>query len=102
MPTRSTSAVIHVLGGSSTPPARVHGEATLGRLPECEITLNDPSVSRRHARLFSEDGAWRIEDLGSTNGVKVNGQRVAEGELAHGTESSSAASDSPSRWRGRS
>jgi predicted component of type VI protein secretion system len=83
MPARASSAVIHVLGGSS-PPTRVRGEATLGRLPECDISLNDPSVSRRHARLVEDAGAWRIEDLGSTNGVKVNGERVTEGHVTHG------------------
>jgi pSer/pThr/pTyr-binding forkhead associated (FHA) protein len=83
MPARSTSAVLHVLGGQSAP-SRVRGEAVLGRLPECEVTLADPSVSRRHARIAEEDGTWRITDLGSTNGVKVNGERVTEAELAHG------------------
>lgn len=83
LPARSSSAVIHVLGGQ-TPPVRIHREATLGRLPECDVTLTDPSVSRRHARVAEEGGVWRITDLGSTNGVKVNGERVATAELAHG------------------
>lgn len=58
--------------------------ALIGRLPECDVTLEDPSVSRRHARLQREDGAWVVEDLGSTNGLKVNGRDVRRAELAHG------------------
>ena len=83
LPARSSSAIIHVLDGQA-PPARIHSEATLGRLPECDITLTDPSVSRRHARVAEEGGVWRITDLGSTNGIKVNGERIATSELAHG------------------
>jgi pSer/pThr/pTyr-binding forkhead associated (FHA) protein len=75
--------VVHVLGGE-TPPARIRGTAVLGRLPECDVTLTDPSVSRRHAKIAETAGAWRITDMGSTNGVKVNGERVGERDLAHG------------------
>ena len=39
--------------------------------------LEDSNVSRHHARIaFAADGSWTIEDLGSTNGVLVNGMRV--------------------------
>lgn len=58
--------------------------AVIGRLPECDVTLEDPSVSRRHARIQREDGTWIVEDLGSTNGLKVNGRDVRRAELAHG------------------
>ena len=59
-------------------------DATIGRLPECDVTLDDPSVSRRHARIRRNGTSWSIEDLGSTNGVKVNGSRVGESNLADG------------------
>jgi hypothetical protein len=59
-------------------------EVTLGRLPECDVTLDDASVSRRHARITRRGDRWLIEDLGSTNGVKVNGSRVGESDLADG------------------
>jgi hypothetical protein len=49
---------------------------TLGRSRDCEIVLEDPNVSRHHAALRPSGGAWVIEDLGSTNGVKVNGRRI--------------------------
>lgn len=57
---------------------------TLGRLPSCEVVLDDPSVSRRHARIARSDGQWTVEDLGSTNGVKINGQPVGHAQLRDG------------------
>ena len=52
--------------------------ATIGRSRECDVVLDDSNVSRRHARIdLGEDGAWTVEDLGSTNGVQVNGARVS-------------------------
>jgi hypothetical protein len=52
--------------------------AAIGRSRDCDIVLDDSSVSRHHADLRPEGGAWTIEDLGSTNGVRVNG-RAARG-----------------------
>ncbi len=49
---------------------------TLGRDPECDHPLDYPMVSWRHARLSREGGQVTIEDLGSTNGTFVNGQRI--------------------------
>ena len=48
---------------------------SIGRLPECTITLNDANVSRRHAEIRPGDEIY-IVDLGSTNGTKVNGLRI--------------------------
>jgi hypothetical protein len=57
--------------------------ATVGRSRECEVVLGDANVSRRHARLaLGADGRWTVEDLGSTNGVHVNGARIAPGTPA--------------------
>ncbi len=54
------------------------GGAVIGRSRECDVVLGDSNVSRRHARVaFADDGSWTIEDLGSTNGVQVNGRRIA-------------------------
>jgi hypothetical protein len=50
--------------------------ATIGRSRECDIVLEDSGVSRRHAELRPRGSAWTIEDLGSTNGVRVNGLTV--------------------------
>ena len=56
----------------------------LGRSRECDIMVNDPNVSRRHAELRDEGGRWSVVDLGSTNGIKVNGRRVDQHELSDG------------------
>jgi FHA domain-containing protein len=58
----------------------------IGRSRDCDITLEDPNASRRHAELRQEDGSWIVTDLGSTNGVKVNGRRVQEAVLQPGDE----------------
>lgn len=61
---------------------------TLGRLPECEVSLADPNVSRRHAEVRAgEDGGYVVRDLGSTNGTRRNGVIVTGAErLAPGDE----------------
>jgi len=58
------------------------GQYTVGRLPDCDITLNDPQVSRRHCELLATTEALKIRDLGSGNGVHVNGKRVVEAAIA--------------------
>jgi hypothetical protein len=51
--------------------------ASIGRSRECDVVLEDAGVSRRHAELRPLDVAvWTIEDLGSTNGVRVNGRTI--------------------------
>jgi hypothetical protein len=55
----------------------------LGRSRECDITVDDPNVSRRHAEIRREDGAYWIVDLKSTNGVEVNGERVDRARLTN-------------------
>ena len=61
-------------------------QAIIGRMPGCDVQLDDPSVSRRHARISRANAGWLIEDLGSTNGVTVNGANV-EREYLSGGES---------------
>jgi hypothetical protein len=47
-------------------------ETVLGRDEQCHVSINDSSVSQRHARVYHSDGEWYVEDLGSTNGTYVN------------------------------
>jgi hypothetical protein len=61
--------------------------ATIGRSRDADCVLRDPNVSRHHAELRrSPQGEWSIADLGSTNGVKVNGRRVGLARLAAGDQ----------------
>jgi pSer/pThr/pTyr-binding forkhead associated (FHA) protein len=66
----------------------LRGEALeVGRDEDMAIRLDEPLVSRRHARLERRGEAWVVVDLGSTNFTRVNGERVLrERELAHGDE----------------
>jgi hypothetical protein len=52
----------------------------VGRAMDNDVVLRDPSLSAHHAMLARRDGAWWIEDLGSTNGSWVNGEAQAAGE----------------------
>jgi hypothetical protein len=57
------------------------GTTVLGRSRDCDITVDDVNISRRHAEIRREDGAYWVVDLGSTNGIEVNGQRVDRAKL---------------------
>jgi FHA domain len=61
-------------------------QAIIGRMPGCDVQLDDPSVSRRHARISRANSGWLIEDLGSTNGVTVNGASVEREYLSGGED----------------
>jgi pSer/pThr/pTyr-binding forkhead associated (FHA) protein len=56
----------------------VDGELTLGREEgSADLVIDDPGVSRQHARFLADGGAIRVEDLGSSNGTYVNGERIS-------------------------
>jgi ABC transport system ATP-binding/permease protein len=57
------------------------GELLIGRDPDADVTIDSSQVSWHHARVTSEGGRWVINDLGSTNGVFVNGSRVRAAAL---------------------
>lgn len=57
---------------------------TLGRSPGADIVLDDRSVSAEHAALELGERGFKLRDLGSTNGVTVNGCKIAVAELKHG------------------
>ena len=52
------------------------GGAVLGRSRDCDVVISDENASRRHAEVRPSGHAWVVRDLGSTNGVKVNGRRI--------------------------
>jgi predicted component of type VI protein secretion system len=52
------------------------GGGTIGRSRECDVVLEDAGVSRRHAEIRPGPDGWTVADLGSTNGVRVNGAEV--------------------------
>jgi hypothetical protein len=56
----------------------------VGRSRECDVTVSDPNVSRRPIELRRGDRGWTAIDLGSTNGMKLNGRRIGQAELSPG------------------
>lgn len=59
----------------------------IGRLPECEVNLSDPNISRRHAEVRRNGNEFVLADLGSTNGTRVNGAQITgERHLRDGDE----------------
>ncbi len=64
----------------------VHGTVTIGRAPECTVSIDDPGLSRLHARLLPGDEGLLLEDMGSSNGSFINGKRVLRGQLHAGDE----------------
>ena len=61
-------------------------ETTIGRHPQCTLTVSQPSVSRKHARFWFEDGEWFVEDLQSSNGTYVNNRRIEQEKLTEGDD----------------
>ena len=61
-------------------------EYVIGRSPDADLVLDDKEASTRHARIFSRGQSFFVQDLGSSNGTAVNGQRVDEGPIDAGDE----------------
>ena len=55
----------------------LENEVSIGRAAGCQITLDDTYSSQIHARVFTRDGQWLVEDLGSTNGTWLNRHKVS-------------------------
>ena len=49
---------------------------TMGRSRQCDVTVDDPNVSRQHAEIRPRGGSWVVSDLGSTNGSRLNGRSL--------------------------
>jgi pSer/pThr/pTyr-binding forkhead associated (FHA) protein len=54
----------------------INGSITIGRSPQTDVRIDDGFASARHARLFEREGAYFVEDMGSTNGTYLNGRRL--------------------------
>ena len=77
----------HLLSLSDGPSILIDKPILLfGRHQECDVQLHSKKVSRRHCVLAQVQDYLVIRDLGSTNGVSINGVRVAEGRLQPGDE----------------
>lgn len=50
----------------------------IGRSPQCDLVIDDPSVSRRHAEVYQQNGQYYVRDLNSRNGTLVNGAEIAK------------------------
>jgi pSer/pThr/pTyr-binding forkhead associated (FHA) protein len=73
--TGPSSGIEHVLGGE---------RILLGRGPGVDVMLDDESISRQHAVLVLETDGWHVQDMGSTNGIEVNGASIGATPLKHG------------------
>ncbi|MGZ3426628.1 MAG: FHA domain-containing protein [Polyangia bacterium] len=60
------------------------GVTSVGRAVDNELVFDDPSLSRKHARVHRESGRLEVEDLGSSNGTFVNGRRIGRGAVSPG------------------
>jgi FHA domain/zinc-ribbon domain len=79
--------VVRAGGGRAGESFRPAGERTrIGRSPDCEIFLDDVTVSRNHAVLVQRDGGYWVEDQGSLNGTFVNRKRIDSAQLREGDE----------------
>ena len=72
--------LIPVGGGDSIP--LLEPQLQIGRRSRCDIVLAYPNVSSQHCELSLVDGYWQVRDLGSRNGIKVNGERYDQ-KLLH-------------------
>src|SRR6266545_1962902 len=93
--------VLEVRSGSARAQARPDQPLVIGRERGCQLVVDDPLVSRRHAEVvFAEDG-WLLRDLGSRNGTFVEGQRSAYVAVTDGGKVRSCGSRSSTATRPR-
>lgn len=81
MNTNLTMSVLKMLGelipcGGGDPVPLLKPKLLIGRRSHCDIQLDFPNVSSHHCELEFVNGFWRVQDLGSSNGIKINGERM--------------------------
>jgi pSer/pThr/pTyr-binding forkhead associated (FHA) protein len=85
--TEGPALVVRSGGGRAGEHFVPQGErTTIGRSPDCDVFLDDVTVSRKHAVLVHKDDAYYIEDQGSLNGTFLNRRRIESGRLENGDE----------------
>lgn len=85
---RHYGELVPVGGGDPIP--LISEKMIIGRRESCDICLKFQNVSGMHCELSRRNGVWYISDLGSTNGIKVNGERTLRRPLRPGDEISIA------------
>lgn len=80
--------LVPVGGGDAIP--LISDVMTIGRRESCDICLKFQNISGSHCELALKSGVWHVRDLGSTNGVKVNGEKTHRRPLRPGDEISVA------------
>jgi pSer/pThr/pTyr-binding forkhead associated (FHA) protein len=79
---RGPALVVRSGGGRAGETFFPNADRTLiGRSPECDVFLDDVTVSRKHAELTHEGDSWTVRDLGSLNGTFVNRRRIESSPL---------------------
>jgi hypothetical protein len=78
-----TSVLVHTPDRAGASTIRLEGPTGVGRAPSSTITVDDTYVSQQHARFFSRDGVWFVEDLDSTNGTYLNDRRLSQPAEVH-------------------
>ena len=85
--TEGPALVVRSGGGRAGEHFLLEEEATtVGRSPDCDVFLDDVTVSRRHAEVLRRDGQFFIEDKGSLNGTFLNRRRIESAPLEDGDE----------------
>ena len=77
-------ALVYTIDGRSERHLLTTGDTTVGRSPGCDLVINDPSISRRHARFRVHGDHCLLSDLQGRNGTFLNGELIAEAEVKAG------------------
>src|SRR5688572_7322532 len=79
--------VVVLFRGEEVTRRELNGPVVIGRAPECDISVRDILLSRRHCRISpaANGKTWGVEDLGSKNGTRIGGETVQFAKLADGT-----------------